>query len=189
MKPVIIFILMLSVACKAQSPIIPLEQWDGNVVLNSYVKDVNNKLDLFAGTYVTNANGKMWKIVFVKKMQMFNGNYYEDILVGEYEYEDISAVVNTLPNLAQSFPNPYQHSLVGNLLVPNHGYPTCDDCTPNELRLSIMMKPEWNPQEYLGTLIIRRVIVNGQEAIKIRKLGETSVSYWIPDGEYILIKQ
>lgn len=180
---------MLCASCKAQTPIIPLEQWNGNVILNSYVKDINNKLDLFVGTYVLNANGKMWKIVFVKKIQMFNGNYYEDILVGEYEYEDISAVVNTLPNLAQNFSDPYQHSLVGNLLVPNHGYPTCDDCTPNELRLNIMMKPEGNPQDYLATLVIRRVIVNGQEAIEIRKLSETNVSYCIHDGQYTLIKQ
>lgn len=52
MKIIIILFCFLSQIINAQSPVIPIETFNGNDIHNMYLKDVNNKLNPFVGTVV-----------------------------------------------------------------------------------------------------------------------------------------
>ena len=187
MKIITLILIIFCYSLQAQSPITSLDDWNGTVIINSYVQDTNNRLDPFVGTFILNQNGKLWKVVLQKKIQMFNGNYYEDVIIGEYKYtDDTSEIIDvtTLSKLAQNYSNPYLYSLVGSMLLRNSGFPTCENCSPNELRLLLMMMPAG---VRAANLVVRRIIVDGQQVIHITKYSDQS--YPIGDGEYVLIKQ
>src|SRR5690606_22916851 len=99
MKQLIITIAftLILLNCKAQNPIVSLEDWDGTEQQNTYYKDVNNVLNDFEGTWLyTNGNTSL-KIVLVKNTMFFNGDYYEDIIIGGYQYiVDGTEEINTL---------------------------------------------------------------------------------------------
>ena len=83
----IFVLLLLSINCKAQSPIIDIIDDDGSEVNGAYYKDVNNLLNPFEGTYVYTSGSTTLKIVLVKKVLQYNSQYYEDLIIGEYQYK------------------------------------------------------------------------------------------------------
>ena len=67
--PFVVFVLLLlSINCKAQSPIIDIIDDDGSEVIGAYYKDVNNLLNPFEGTYIYTSGSTTLKIVLVKKV-------------------------------------------------------------------------------------------------------------------------
>ena len=60
-------LIILGINCKAQSPIIDLNDRNGTIINGAYYKDVNNLLNQFEGTYVLNDGVNYLKIVFQKK--------------------------------------------------------------------------------------------------------------------------
>jgi hypothetical protein len=82
-KLLIISIFTIGFACKAQSPIFPLEDWDEEQS-NAYYKDLDNELDTFEGTWLYTNGNTSWKIILKKEITFFNDKYYEDLIVGEY---------------------------------------------------------------------------------------------------------
>jgi hypothetical protein len=162
----ILFILTV-LSCKAQSPIVSLEDWDGSEQENAYFKDINNEINDFEGTWLYTNGTTSLKITLVKNVMLFNGKFYEDIMTGGYQYiEDGDEIVNTLddannPNLGRSA------NIHGNRISNNCRYLPVDDCTDGEKRLGLSIKDP-NSEPHIGDLIIHKREINGEEAIKIR---------------------
>ncbi len=196
----LLHLLFICVSCKAQTPIFDIEDLDNisQDIYGAYYKDINNQLNLYEGTYLYANGNTSLKIVFQKKiMASMNGYYYEDLIIGGYQYiKNGIEIINTVPELNMNYTNGAKYSINGRhiLLGTILG---CDDCATNEKRLSIGLVDE--STHNFGNLIIRRINVDDQPAIKIaiRWIGPKSYQEGtpvpaqpsIPGGAYTLIKQ
>ncbi|HLA55912.1 MAG TPA: DUF6705 family protein [Flavobacterium sp.] len=199
MKNILIAFLIsiLYTNCKAQNPVIDINDQDGITQANAYYKDTHNLLQQFAGTYTYSSGNKYFKIILQKKTMSHTANqYYEDLLVGEYEYIDENGVtqMNTLSSINTNYINQHRHSIFGNGVLEKDGPPQCRECDDAEKRVDLGFL-----DNYAGHIVIRKITVNGQEAISVYK----STSYMpekiegqgtpapskVPDGNYILIRQ
>jgi hypothetical protein len=186
------FLIVLGIQCKAQSPIIDLNDRNGDFISGAYYKDVNNLLNQFEGTYVLDDGTNYLKIVFQKKEMQYTGSEYEDILIGEYQYKQNGIEkINTLNKLTTVLPNIYHHSIDGNYFLNNHT--PFDEFTTDNFRISLGMDI---PNGLFANLDVRKCLVNGQEAIQIfkrtkhyGKRGETVPPVIVPNGFFYLIKQ
>lgn len=97
MKNLIILLsLFIMISCKSQSPIYTLGQSPVNSPKNSYLKDTDNVLNKFSGTWVYNENGKIFTVVIQKAEMVKLIDYYTDRLHGNYVYTiNGNTVVNT----------------------------------------------------------------------------------------------
>lgn len=195
-----IIIALISINCYCQNPVIDILSDDGSALTGAYYKDVNNLLNTYEGTWLyTNGNTSL-KIVMVKKVQQYNGRYYEDLIIGEYEYiVNGVVVISTLNELNNTYSNQCSHSIDGNTLIKKTTKPVCNDCLPNEKRLRLGFEDP--VQDSYGTMIVKKIMVGTQEAIKIKTRRSGFGHVWIdgtppppadftvPSGEYILIKQ
>lgn len=194
------FILILNYCSTfSQSPIINIKDKDGSRQTGAYYKDSNNLLNPYVGTYIYTNGSITLKIVLVKKIQQYNGRYYEDLLIGEYEYKNGSTIiVSTLSDLDTVYGNQRRHSISGNTLMTKTNRPICNECGTNEFRVSLAFFDK--ERELYGSMTTRKITHNNQEAIKAIIRCETNVVYFegqpepltefrVRDGEYILIKQ
>ena len=101
MKHIILMILatFTILSCKAQSPILGYRTFKASVPDGAYLKDLNNDLDKFTGTWkYTNGTTEL-SVIIIKVEQVFNGRYYIDRLKGNYIYmENGVEIINTLSN-------------------------------------------------------------------------------------------
>ncbi len=181
--------------CKAQSPIFPLGDWSDEQA-NAYYKDLNNELNAFEGTWLyTNGNTSL-KIVLVKKPMSFNGDYYEDLIIGEYQYiEDGVEKINTLASLNLDLG--YNHKIRGKSIHNNCFFLPTDDCVEGEIRLRVRLTDAIT--EHVATVLLQKRVINGQDALKAFIVfnyykplfeGETMPAPTLPwQDVYILIKQ
>ncbi|NML58640.1 DUF6705 family protein [Chryseobacterium cheonjiense] len=100
MKKVIsILILILSLSCKSQSTI-SLEQAyeysksdDGLPETVTYVKDVNNRLDQFVGTWKGTYGDKQYEFRFIKKLNFGSYTVKWDELIGRFSVKSFNGTV------------------------------------------------------------------------------------------------
>jgi hypothetical protein len=110
-----LLLITLSVNCKAQTPVIDLNDRNGERISGAYYKDTNNLLTPFEGTYVLNDGVNYLKIVFQKKIMQYTGSEYEDLLIGEYQYKENGVEkINTLSRLTTPLQHVYHHAIDGN---------------------------------------------------------------------------
>ena len=184
--------ILFGIGCKAQNPIYDLTHSRLNLQENTYIKDINNILNQFEGTYVYDDGVNYLKIVFQKKIMQDAGNYYEDLLIGEYQYKKNGVeIINTLNKLTTPLTNVYDYSIDGNYFLNNHT--PFDDYTTDNFRINLGMDV---PNGIYADLDVRKCVVNGQEAIQIFKrtryyssIGETVPPVIVPNGFFFLIKQ
>ncbi len=194
----ILSIFLITVSCKAQSPVFDLLDLQHRIqrINGAYHKDMNNLLNPFEGTYIyTNGNTSL-KIVLQKKTMSYNSVYYEDMLIGEYQYiENGIEKVNTLNKLNINYSDKSNHSIDGSLIITS-GNTGCDECLPNEKawRGGLVDESTHNNAD----LIIRRTTENGIPAIKIlvmwrmkykKETDPMPPRASFPGGEYILTKR
>ena len=198
MKAVIkIIFLLISFKGISQTPTFNITERKGNPQNGAYYQDTNSLLDPFTGIYLLNSNGVYFKIVLQKTIMAFNGKYYEDLLIGEYEYSDQNGnQINTLPNFNQTLQFKWQHNIDGNSIIDSNISPRCDECLPNEIRLEIGLNDPVTG--YTSTVFVRRITVNNQEALKLfihgysttrREGSPPNPKPTVPHGTYILLKQ
>ena len=190
-KIIIILVTIISTHCKAQSPVIDLQARDGSRVQNAYYKDVNNILNPFEGTWLYTNGTTSLKIVLVKRNMKLLVTYYEDILIGEYQYiENGVEKFNSLSNLNAVLYNEYRHKIVGNHI---HTRATpFNETTPGEKILDLYFKDNMG-----GSIMVRKKMIGSQEAIQILKrsgtvgarVGDLPITAIVPEEEYVLIKQ
>ncbi|WP_323789279.1 DUF6705 family protein [Psychroserpens sp.] len=196
---ILIFSILCIVSCGAQSPIISLDDkgLDG-IINNAYYKDVDNDLDEYVGTWVYENGDTSFTISFAKKTQSFNGKWYEDLLVGDYQYiANGVEVLNYLPRLTDPNINDGQHTIDGNGVIYKNYFPKCSECGINERRIVLYFSDL--DRNYLSSEIaIRHFTESGVEKIKVWLYDSDSAvlpyegapeEIRVPYGEYVLVKQ
>jgi hypothetical protein len=194
----IVILIVTTISCKAQSPIIDIEDDNGtDSVHGVYYKDTHNQLNPFEGTYIYANGNTSLKIILQKKvMSSMNGYRYEDLIIGEYQHI-VNGVekINTLNKLNINYSNQTNHSIDGNQLLKGTEL-GCSECTPTEKRLAAGLVDEVANSS--ARIQLRRVTVNGQAAIELtlywemryrKETDPPSISPSIADGKYVLIKQ
>ena len=210
-KIILITLVFLSMSCKAQTPIYPLDGGNTNYgsVNGAYYKDINNFLDQYVGTWLYVNGNTSIKLVLQKKTMFkeIDGvqHFYTDYTVGEYQYiENGIEKLNTLNNLTVNYTSIYSYGLVGHGQTPNNVYPKCNVCLPNEKRLHAnVFEPIIKNVEGLeAEITARQFVESGVQKLRIwfiQTAGSygtmtdgqptTITKHTIPYGEYILIKQ
>jgi hypothetical protein len=98
MKKIIILTAMLIAAiCKAQTPEYTLgTELPNNIPDGCYIKDNNNILGKFTGTWVFNQNGNLFTVNLSKGLMVPIADHYRDDIQGNYKYVVNNAtIVNT----------------------------------------------------------------------------------------------
>jgi len=200
MKKYIYFILLsfASVACKAQSPIYNISEPHRGKTPGSYFKDLNGNLDGYDGTYLYTNGTTSLKIVLKKKIKSYR-YYYEDLVVGEFQYiKNGVELNNTLANINVNYTDEsVNHIITGHLILTGTMW-GCPDCSPTEKRLRLSFVDK-KAHRIIG-LDIRRTTVNGVAAIKVLIFDEGSTIILkagdprspapsLEYGDYLLIKQ
>jgi hypothetical protein len=205
-----IFILFIfTLTCQAQN-IQPYFQNTGfGKESDVYYKDLDNDFTPYVGTWKY-TNGTTSLTIVLQKRQMVNitigsTTFFRDYLVGEYSYiENGVEKINTLPSLTSNFTDMFNYNLTSSGIVTNKVFPKCNDCSPNQRRISMFFN-EPSRREIVGLtggLMLKQVTENGVVKIKAiiyarsPSLGftvddiPTSInSYTVPFGEYLLVKQ
>ena len=196
----ILVVLLLSINCKAQSPVLDISDSGTGLPNGYYLRDNNNLLNTFEGTYQYTNSNTILKIVLVKKIQQYNQEFYEDLIIGEYQYiENGIEKINTLTEINNIYIEQRFHKIDSNFLVNNNFklFP-CLDCFSNEKRLyASIFDPSTNSY---ADIVIRKTILNSQEVIKINIINfkkgliivnelATEPNFSLSLEEYILIKQ
>src|SRR5690606_36770800 len=137
----IVSVFVGSLYMYAQSPVKSLYD-DKKELQGVYYKDLYNDLSRFVGTWVYIDGTTTLTIVLQKKEMQYNNilgnNFYEDLLVGEYQYiENGIEKINTFPDLQNLSFDVFAHNIIGNpIMKPVIGNPdACYNCGPNEMKL------------------------------------------------------
>lgn len=184
-------------ACKAQSPVYDISKAREGIE-GSYYKDLNGVLDGYDGTYLyTNFNTSL-KIALKKKV-LSKGYYYEDLVVGEFQFiKNGVELNNTLANINVNYTDEeLNHLISGNRILTGTKL-GCPDCSPTEKRLRLSFADK-KAHRIIG-IDIRKTTVNGVSAIKVSVFDEGSTIILkegdpappppsIVLGDYLMIKQ
>ena len=194
----IVLLILITVNCHAQTSVVDLINDDGSAITNTYYKDVNNLLNPFEGTYLYTIGNTSFIIRLVKVFKQYNGKYYEDLLIGEYEYiENGIPKANTLAELTTIYNNQRSHNIDSNSIITNNnrGW-TCQFCSVGEIRLKASIRDSLTNRYAL--LFMRKILVGNQQAMSIKISQVTTSSYVIgttpplqfslPFGEFTLVK-
>lgn len=165
-----------------------------------YYKDIDNLLNPYEGTWLFTEGNRELRIILVKKVNHNNGLYREDVIVGGYEYKvNGTTLVNTLDDINNFYLNSIQYNISGNSIMENDFSPPCNSCATGEKRLRLSFSDSETQSTVMGTLIVRAIQINGQDAIKVKLFGTTVYyeagttpppdDFVLPSGEYTLIKQ
>lgn len=204
----IVSVFVGSLYMYSQSPVKSLYD-DKKELQGVYYKDLYNDLNRFVGTWVyTDGTTSLTIVLQKKEMQynnIFNNNFYEDLLIGEYQYvENGIEKINSLSNLQNVNFDVFDHNIIGNTIMkPVIGNPdACYNCGPNEMKvLTYFSDPERDILGYEPEMIFHHYIENGVEKLRLnfRTIGGPMTGpngeenefyeYNIPFGIYILVKQ
>ncbi|MBE9575374.1 DUF6705 family protein [Flavobacterium proteolyticum] len=195
-KAHIFIILFITFLSNAQNPIIDLSESRLGKPDGYYKKDIHNLLNPFEGTYLYTNGNTLFKVILVKKVQQYNGRYYEDLIIGEYQYI-VNGIerVNTINEINTVYNNQRVHNIDGNIIVDNNFRMwKCPTCPVNEKRLSGSIR-DASTDRY-ANFTMRRTNENGQEVLKIyiygvsRAENENDPNFSLPLlNELTLIKQ
>ncbi|WP_299337950.1 DUF6705 family protein [uncultured Psychroserpens sp.] len=207
MKPTIVLIsFLIALVCKAQNSIVSIYDNEDYGSDNVYYKDISNDYNTFEGTWIyTDGNTSLTVVLEKKTMKHIQdtfSNYYEDALVGEYQYiENGTELLNTLSNLTTDYDDYYKYNMRGGT-ISKYGDPLCHDCDPNNIKVYGSYKePDCDIRVASDNMIFRYFTENGIEKLHINfRSGQqllpglnepdpTCTGFKLPFGEYILIKQ
>lgn len=189
--------LLFTTACKSQT--VNMEDYVGVTIPGRYYKDINNLLLPFEGTFVYSNGNKNLKVVLKKMSHSSMGDvYFEDLLVGEFEYKVNNTVVaSTLHKLDSIYINGVKNSIFGNHILRG-GSRACSYCPVTDVFINGQLKDvsDINGAE----IFFKKVSSNNQDAIeltlvwRIRGINKDLPASFSPDasfpgGVYILIKQ
>jgi hypothetical protein len=197
----IIMYFAISITCNAQLQVIDILDDNGDEITGAYYKDTQNLLNPFEGTYLyTNGNTSL-KIQLRKKiMSSMNNFYYEDLIVGDYQFikegEEIANCLNAIYETNITIPNGCSFPISGNLII-TQGDPDCQHCIAGEKALYVGFSDDIT--DNWASVSIRLITVSGQPAIEMHVFWE-GPKIWhegtprplnaiFPGGYYTLIKQ
>ncbi len=129
MKNILIVLTMIiftTLSCKAQSPIISIEQDDINddTEENVYVKDLDNIFTPYFGTWKweDTSTNTSFTIEFSKIEMVYDGVYYEDLLIGKYRFIKNGLEIFNSLNVDVNINNINTGFIRGKILYSDSGY-------------------------------------------------------------------
>jgi len=196
-----ITIILTSLSCKAQT-IIPMyggHEFDDNQ--NFYLKDVDNILNNYEGTWKwENGNDSFTlKLKKVEQAQEEPGALFEDVLVGEYEYtQDNAQLVNTLNLINDQSRLIFGHMLNNISFSYKYMRPRCEECDISERRPRMLISHP-DVDDITAHIVLRHINDNGVEKLQgtlfypdtiyVDPDRTDPIGLGIPRGEYVFIKQ
>ncbi|GAA5084735.1 hypothetical protein GCM10023210_04830 [Chryseobacterium ginsengisoli] len=198
MKKIILLMLFISiVSCKAQ--IIPMNNDHVETPDGAHLKDTENFLNKFVGTWKYQNGNEQFIIILKKENDHFYKTYYKDILYGEYKYISSSGntLINTLDKIDFAYPSKSYHNISGASLISNNLYVKCNDCNPGEFRVKSFFDDS-DRKGLIGTGVIFRYI--NPTTIKVLIIGSKGKvlesetdnlpdQLRVPSAEYTMTKQ
>ncbi len=194
----VVFLVSTNVNCKAQT--IPLDANYWEYPQGAYIKDTFNEMNKFEGTWQYTNGTDTLTIVLQKKIHVYDGEYYQDFLIGEYRFVSNGiGIVNTIPNNSLEWNNTDNRNVQGGLILPNNMYPVCSDCSQSERRFQLSF---YDPDRiYLSLSLVLRYIPTSHGTPE--KMTATLISNGgvmlpdensptiprVPYDEYLMIKQ
>lgn len=193
-----LFFALFSISLKSQSVIIDINESGIGKPAGYYRKDINNVLNQFEGTYLYSNGNKTFKVTLAKKIKQYNSSFYEDLIIGEYQYilNGNLFLQNTMPNLDITYNNQFaKHAIAGSSLIYNNTRLwKCPQCYPNEKRLSAKITDINTGRT--ADFFMRRTEVNGQQVLQVKIANVlpdfetmTPPDFSLPMGEFTMIKQ
>ncbi len=192
-----LILLFAFTACKAQT-VYNIEGEEHFGKSGYYYKDVNNLFNKYEGTWIytngtTSLTIKLRKIV---KQYIAYNNFYDDALVGEYEYVENGVIkASTLNQFNNTnLTSGYSNLASLNILQP-YIRPVCNDCDEQVKRISIRFR---DPQrKYLGHRCyigltndtIPKLVFHLQEDEGLLIPEGAPIDRRIPSNHYIMTKQ
>ena len=165
MKKLIITIILLNSSMFAQT--LNLDGANENYGKDGfYYEDTNDIFGNFVGTYKLDTGVTKFTITLQKKINSsFGGAFTEDILIGAYKFEENSVVkINTLPTLSTILADGTNYPISSNVILTGNEM-GCTICGVSEKHLSGTI---YDPVSgATDDIFIRKIIVNGQPAIKV----------------------
>ena len=195
MKKIYLIIVLFSLfSCRAQ--IIPLKNAYVDIPNGAYLKDTDNFLDNFIGTWKYQNGNEQFIIEFKKVLHYNYDTYFKDILVGEYKYIDNSGmiIINTLPNINATI-DPLYHKIDGAIFKVQMEYPPCQDCNANEYRVKVSFDDP--DRDYIPMALLLRSISSTQIKVKLMPNGKPRMynktendpmDIRVPSGEYLMTR-
>jgi hypothetical protein len=188
---------------------------DGFSTYNAYYKDALNKHDEFVGSWVFDNGTDYLKIQFREKIQHYENDtfsneiYYQDYLIGEYQYKRNNIEkVNTLSNLNVDHDEVFEYNLYSIYGVKPSLDPICSECENDKFRLAMEFQelpnkdPEWAPN---AEMVMHTFVENGVQKLKIyyqytssakvmnmtvdEQGNQSNYTFSLPTGVYILTKE
>ena len=206
MKKTLIFTCLLFsiLSCKAQIIIQTLDNFDLDTPTGGYYQDTNYLLDPYIGTW-THTNGTTSLTMKLRKViRFYNGKFYSDLLVGEYQYiENGVEKLNTLNQFTIDYPLQYDHQLHSSDLLKTLDKPNpCITCNTTIPRVELMYSDNIKDivgSFYMGLSATSNTIANvyisstgikySGDANDITTLTTEHVGTTIPNGWYSFVKQ
>jgi hypothetical protein len=193
----LLIVLVITLSCGAQNPVIPLSDYQSDLIDNCYHKDIDNDLDPYVGTWVFQNSYSSFTITFQKIVKYFNGEYYEDMLVGEYKYVSGGVeLVNTLTNTPSDL---FYHNISATRLLYRGQKPSCSSCSLGERRFTMAFDDPNPSLKFLTSTIVVRYINDGAgiESMEVKLYKEGPIVMpvgaptepTVPYGDYLMIKQ
>lgn len=196
----IVFVFAI-IACKAQSPVIPLYNSPIDETSGCYIKDMDNDLSPFEGTWKWE-NGNNTLVIQFQKIEMYHQNdnpyynYYKDYLIANYKYiENGVELTNTLP---LSFNGDIEEHPIWGGGITQRAIPPCPECDEDTRFVWTSFGELENPQLY-GKIVMAHFVENGVEKIRARifnsgiynKTAQYTgpLNLKVPEGIYTFIKQ
>ena len=173
MKNILLTLITITAfSCKSQ--IIPQNNAYVNIPQGAYIKDTQNFLDNFVGTWYYQNGNEQFTITITKELHYNYDSWYEDILIGEYKYVNSSGVtiINTLADMTiPNFPDPLNHQIDGATSLVRLQYPPCPECNIGEYRIKcIFDDPD---RKYQNLAIVLRSISPTQIKVKLFREGRS----------------
>lgn len=197
---IFLLIVLVSNIIKSQSTIIDITASEAGLPDGYYLKDTNNILNQFEGTYVYSLNN-IFKISLKKIVNQPVNSHFEDMIIGEYQYiENSIEKINTLSSLNTNYSDQFlKHSIASMYILENKNswLWKCPECNSNEKRLVLRIRDRLTNR--FANLLIRKTIENRQQVLKV-KINSVSAAIWeegtpeppafaLPTGEFTMIKQ
>lgn len=205
-KIVTITCLIFSIiSCKAQTIIQSRDNFYTDTPAGGYYQDANNLLNPYIGTWIY-VNGNTSITMKLRKITNFyNGKFYTDLLIGEYQYiENGVEKLNTLNQFTVDYPIQYEHKLHSMSFLNALDKPDpCNNCNNATPRINLMY--EDNVKDIAGIFCmglsatsntIANVFITSQginwsggSVDDFTTWTQTNVGVTIPNGWYSFVKQ
>lgn len=132
-------LLISIISCKSQTIIQSSQNFYTDTPNGGYYKDANNLLDPYVGTWIYTNGTTSLTIKLRKIINHYNGKFYADLLVGEYQYiENGIEKLNTLNQFTLDYTFQYDHKLYSSSLLNALDKPNpCVSCNNSISRVDI----------------------------------------------------